>query len=84
MYPQYPAVGYLSIKLQNSTWYKCLNLSLTVHTFLQMDVHSYARTYIRKTEKLYAPSIIRCGGIKISVLKEKFLIWSYGNREDNI
>ena len=29
MCPQYkdaPAVGYLTIKLQNSTWYKCLNL----------------------------------------------------------
>ena len=32
MSPQYtdaPAVGYPTIKLQNSTWYKCLNLSLT-------------------------------------------------------
>ena len=59
MCPQYtdaPAVGYLTIKLQNSTWYKCLNLSLTgsrtyVHTFVQKDVHSYARTHVRKTKK---------------------------------
>ena len=48
MCPQYmdaPAVGYLTIKLQNSTGYKCLNLSLTglrtyVYTFVQKDVHS--------------------------------------------
>ena len=60
MCPQYtddPTVGYLTIKLQNSTWYKCLNPSLTgsrmyvctgtcVHTFIQKDVHSYARTHI--------------------------------------
>ena len=79
MCPQYrdaPAVGYLTIKLQNSTWYKCLNLCLTgsrtyvhtyVHTFVQMDVNSYARTHIQKTEKLYAPGIIRCGGIKMTI-----------------
>ena len=56
MCPQYtdaPAVGYLTIKLQNSTWYKCLNLSLTgscmyVHTFVQ-DIHSYPRTENQKT-----------------------------------
>ena len=59
MCPQYtdaPAVGYLTIKLQNSTWYKCLNLSLTgsrmygctyKHTFVQKDVHLYAHTHIR-------------------------------------
>ena len=29
------------------------------------DIHSYARTHIRKTEKLYAPGIIRCGVIKV-------------------
>ena len=56
MCPQYtdaPAVGYLTIKLQNSTWYKCLKLSLT-------GSYSYRRTYIcthiRKTEKLSAPA----------------------------
>ena len=64
MCPQYtdaPVVGYLTIKLQNSTWYKCLNLSLTglrtyertyvlyVHTFVQKDIHSYAHTENRKT-----------------------------------
>ena len=62
MCPQYmdaPAVGYLTKKLKNSTWYKCLNLSLTgshmyVHTFVQMAVHSYAHIHIRKT-KNYMP-----------------------------
>ena len=57
MCPQYtdtPAVGYLTIKLQNYTWYKCLNLSLTgsrtyVHTFVQTDVHLYACTENPKT-----------------------------------
>ena len=56
MCPQYtdsPAVGYLTAKLQNSTWYKCLNLSLTgsrtyictyIYTFVQKDVHLYAPT----------------------------------------
>ena len=62
MCPKYrdaPAVGYLTIKLQNFTWYKCLNLSLTgsqstyVHTFVQTDKHLYACTHVRKTEKLY-------------------------------
>ena len=64
-----PAVGYLTIKLQNSTWYKCLNLSQTgsrtyvstyahtyVNIFVQTNGHSYARTHVRKTEKLYALS----------------------------
>ena len=40
--PQYmdaPALGYLTIKLQNSTWYKCLNLSLT-------GSRTYRRSYI--------------------------------------
>ena len=49
-------MGYLTIKLQNYTWYKCLNLSLKGsrtcvphihtegHTFVQKDIHSYART----------------------------------------
>ena len=62
-YKDATAVGDLTIKLQNSTWYKCLNRSLNrisyvctyVHTFVQKDVHSH----VRKTEKLYAPSIIR-------------------------
>ena len=34
MCPQYTdalAVGYLTIKLQNSTWNKCLNLSLSMY-----------------------------------------------------
>ena len=64
MCPQYrdaPGVGYLTIKLQNSTWYKCLNPSLTgSHTYVRMYVrtytHLYRRMYIRrhvwKTEKL--------------------------------
>ena len=38
MCPQYtdaPTVWYLTINLQNSTWYKCLNLSLTgSHTYV--------------------------------------------------
>ena len=69
-----PAVGYLTIKLQNSTWYKCLNLSLTgSRMYVRTYTHSYRRTYIRtrthvrKTEKLYAPGkagIIRCRDIK--------------------
>ena len=54
MCPQYtdaPAVGYLTTKLQNSTWYKCLNLSLTgsrtyIQTFIQKDVHSYAHMHV--------------------------------------
>ena len=49
MCPQYtdaPAVGYLTIKLQNSTWYKCLNLSLTGSRTLRTYTHSYRRTYI--------------------------------------
>ena len=33
-----------------------------VHTFVQKDVHSYPHSHIRKTEKLYVPGIIRCGG----------------------
>ena len=77
MCPQYtdaPAVGYLTIKLQNSTWYKCLNLSLTgsrtyVCTHIRTEGHTFVRmytcTHVPKTEKLYAPGIIRCGGIKI-------------------
>ena len=60
-YTDAPAVGYLTLKLQNSTWYKCLNLSLTgsrtyIHTFVQKDVHSYARTHVRTYGKLYAPA----------------------------
>ena len=40
------AVGYLTTKLQNSTWYKCLNLSLTGSC-------TYVRTYIRRYPHLY-------------------------------
>ena len=72
MCPQYTdtAVGYLTIKLQNSTWYKCLNLSLTgsrtyIHTFVQMDVHSYPRTHIRKTKKTICPQHRPMGGHKV-------------------
>ena len=48
MCPQYMdahAVGYLTIKLQNSTGNKCLYLSLTDH--LHTYTHSYRRMYIR-------------------------------------
>ena len=83
MCPQYtdaPAVGYLTIKLQNSTWYKCLNLSLTrSHMYVRTHIRTegrtlvcmYPRTHIRKIEKLYAPGIIRCRGIKT------YLTWSH-------
>ena len=47
-YTDAPTVGYLTIKLQNSTWYKCLNLSLTgSHTYISTYVRLYRRTYIR-------------------------------------
>ena len=60
-----PAVGYLTIKLQNSIWYKCLNLSLTgSRTYVRTHICTEGRTFVRKNEKLYAPSIIRCRGIK--------------------
>ena len=78
MCPQYTdalAVGYVTIKLQNSTMYKCLNLNLTgSHTYIRMYIHTYIctdrrtsiRTYprmhLRKIEKLYAPGIVQCGG----------------------
>ena len=58
MCPQYtdaPAVGYLTIKLQNSTWYKCLNRSLTgSRTYVCTYTHSYRRTYIRTYVPTYA------------------------------
>ena len=50
MCPQYrdaPAVGYLTIKLQNSIWYKYLNLSLTGSPTY---VPTYVRTHIRTQE----------------------------------
>ena len=87
-YKDATAVGDQTIKLQNSTWYKCLNRSLNrisyvctyVHTFVQKDVHSYARTENRKTicpqHHPICPGIIRCGGIK----NVYFLgIWSLRN-----
>ena len=83
MCPQYtdaPAVRYLTIKLQNSTWYKCLNLSLT-GSYVRTYTHLYRRTYIRmhiqKTEKLYAPCIIQCGGIKMlwAISAWKHMLW---------
>ena len=62
MCPQYtnaPAVGYLTIKLQNSTWCKCLNLNLTgSRTYTHWYRRTYFRTHVQKTEKLYAPGII--------------------------
>ena len=54
MCPQYmdaPAVGYLTIKLlQNSTWYKWLNLSLTgscmyLRTHIRTEGCTFVRTY---------------------------------------
>ena len=57
MCPQYmdvPAVGYLTIKLLNSTWYKCLNLRLTgsrmyacmyVRTHIRTEGRTFVRTY---------------------------------------
>ena len=64
MCPQYmdaPAVGYLTIKLQNSTWYKCLNLSLTgsrmyVCMYVPTYTHLYRRTYILTHVPTYAPT----------------------------
>ena len=55
MCPQYtdaPAVRYLTIKLQNSTWYKCVKLSLTgsrmyVRTHIHTGGHKFVRTYPR-------------------------------------
>ena len=51
MCPQYtdaPAVGYLTIKLQNSTWYKCLNRSLTgSRTYVHTHIHTEGRTFVR-------------------------------------
>ena len=59
MCPKYtdaPAVGYLTIKLQNSIWYKCLNLSnkiTYVRTHIHTDgcifVHMYPHTENGKT-----------------------------------
>ena len=65
MCPQYMdalAVGYLTIKLQNSTWYKCLNLSLTgsrtyvctyLRTHIRTEEHTFIRTYGK--QKNYMP-----------------------------
>ena len=67
-----------TMKLQNSTWYKHLNLSLTgSHTYVRTHigtegctfVRMYPHTHIGKTKKLYAPGIIRCGSIKINLLR---------------
>ena len=74
MCPQYtdaPAVGYLTIKLQNSTWYKCLNLSLTesrtyVCTHIRTDRHTFVRTYPRmENRKTICPRYHPLRGIKI-------------------
>ena len=56
MCPQYmdaPAVGYLTIKLQNSTWYKCLNLSLIGS---RMYACMYVRTHIRTEGRTFVPT----------------------------
>ena len=64
MCPQYtdaPNVGYLTIKLQNSTWYKCLNLSLTgsctyICTHIHIDRCTFVRTDPRtENRKNYMP-----------------------------
>ena len=79
-------MGYLTIKLQNSTWYKCLNLSLTgscmylcthIHTEGHTFIGMYTHTHVRKTEKLYAPGIIRYGGIKMENFPIKNSDFSY-------
>ena len=66
------AVAYMTIKLQNSTWNKCLNLSLTgshvrtyIHTHIRTEWRTFVRTYPRmENRKNYMPpSIIRCGAI---------------------
>ena len=81
MCPQYtvpPQWGYLTLKLQNSTWYKCLNLSLTgsrtyVCTYIRMYTCMYIHTFVQKDArthvrtygkpKNYMPlGIIRCRG----------------------
>ena len=41
----HPPVGYLTIKLQNSTWYKCLESNRI--TYICTYTHSYRRMYIR-------------------------------------
>ena len=79
MCPQYtgaPAMGYMTIKPQNSAWYKCLNLSLTgsgmyICTYICTYTQLYRRAYIHmhvptygKPKKLYAPGVVRCGVIK--------------------
>ena len=55
-YTHAPAVGYLTIKLQNSTWYKCLNLSLTgsptyvcmyICTHIRTEGRTFVCTYLR-------------------------------------
>ena len=52
-----PAVGYLIITLQNSTCYKCLNLSLT-------GSRTYVCMYGKPTNEMPPATDICCGGIK--------------------
>ena len=56
MCPQYtdaPAVGYPTIKLQNSIWYKCLNSSLTesrtyICKYIRTHIRTEGRTFVRR------------------------------------
>ena len=68
MCPQYtdvPAVGYLTIKLKNSTWYKCHNRSLTgSHMYVRMYivctyVHTYVHTFVQKDVHSNARTVYR-------------------------
>ena len=81
MCPQYtdaPAVGYVTIKLQNSTWYKCLNLSQTgshtyVHKHMRKEGCTFICTYWKQENHIW------CGGIKIPTLYgwKKYLCYCY-------
>ena len=57
-YTDAPAVGYLTIKMQNSTWYKCLNLS-------QTGSRTYICTYIRIYTDSYRWAWGWSGGAKV-------------------
>ena len=48
--------------------YLCTHIHTEGHTFIGM----YTHTYVRKTEKLYAPGIIRYGGIKMENFPIKY------------
>ena len=57
------AVGYLTLKLQNSTWYKCLNPSLT-------GSRTYLCTY-GKPKNYMPPTSSDAGGIKMMVVSQE-------------